>query len=110
MNATVQKFVKRLLVAVVFLSAVSLAPCPAFAAQAPAGAGQAVHEAGEANLVVPDLSTVDFRGWNGRGERREAGDPDCDQDHEHGKPSSICLFPQEIPPTGNCHCRNAQER
>src|SRR5438132_8224035 len=66
MNATVQKVVKRLLVVVVFLSAVSLAPRPAFAAQAPAGAGQAVHEAGEANLVVPDLSTVTFRGWNGR--------------------------------------------
>src|SRR5947208_8193922 len=65
MNATVQKFVKRLLVVVVILSALGLASRPAVAGQ-PARAGQAVHEAGEANLVVLDLSTVEFRGWNGR--------------------------------------------
>src|SRR6185503_15436880 len=27
---------------------------------------QAAHEGGEANLVIPDLSTADFHGFNGR--------------------------------------------
>ena len=68
MSATVQQFVKRLIVVVMFLSVMGLAPGMAMAGQPEAaGAAQAVHHAGgEANLVVPDLSTVQFRGFNGR--------------------------------------------
>ena len=43
------------------------APRPVFAQPpAQAGAGRAARGGGEANLVLPDLSTVDFRGVNGR--------------------------------------------
>jgi len=67
MNATVQKFVRRLIVVALFMGAIGVMPRVALAGQAaPARAEQATHEAGEANLVVPDLSTVTFRGWNGR--------------------------------------------
>jgi K(+)-stimulated pyrophosphate-energized sodium pump len=67
MNATVQNFVRRLIVVMLFVSAIGVTPRVALAGQAaPARAEQATHEAGEANLVVPDLSTVTFRGWNGR--------------------------------------------
>jgi K(+)-stimulated pyrophosphate-energized sodium pump len=67
MNATVQNFVRRLIVVVLFAGALGVVPRVALAGQAaPARAEQATHEAGEANLVVPDLSTVTFRGWNGR--------------------------------------------
>src|SRR5580765_7407912 len=67
MNATVQKFVRRLIVVAMFMGAIGVMPRVALAGQAaPARAEQATHEAGEANLVVPDLSTVTFRGWNGR--------------------------------------------
>ena len=67
MNATVQNFVRRLIVVVLFVGAIGVVPRVALAGQAaPARAEQATHEAGEANLVVPDLSTVTFRGWNGR--------------------------------------------
>src|SRR5216684_456009 len=67
MSATVQKFVGRLIVVVMFLSVMCLAPRVAAAGQpAPARAEAAVDHGGEANLVVPDLSTVRFRGWNGR--------------------------------------------
>jgi K(+)-stimulated pyrophosphate-energized sodium pump len=67
MNATVQKFVRRLIVVVLFVSAIGVTPRVALAGQAaPVRAEQATHEGGEANLVVPDLSTVTFRGWNGR--------------------------------------------
>src|SRR6478672_2832885 len=67
MNATVQKFVRRLILVVLFVGAIGVTPRVALAGQAaPARAEQATHEAGEANLVVPDLSTVTFRGWNGR--------------------------------------------
>jgi K(+)-stimulated pyrophosphate-energized sodium pump len=65
MNATAQKFVGRLIVLVMFLSMMCVVPAVALAGQpAPAQAEAAV--GGEANLVVPDLSTVTFRGWNGR--------------------------------------------
>jgi K(+)-stimulated pyrophosphate-energized sodium pump len=67
MSATVQKFVRRLIFVVMLVGAVGVTPRIALAGQAaPARADQATHEAGEANLVVPDLSTVTFRGWNGR--------------------------------------------
>src|SRR5215813_7494508 len=67
MNATVQNFVRRLIVVVLFASAIGVTPRVALAGQAaPVRAEQATHEGGEANLVVPDLSTVTFRGWNGR--------------------------------------------
>src|SRR5215510_11397573 len=68
MNATVQKFVRRLIVVMLFVGAIGVTPRVALARQAePARAEQATHEAaGEANLVVPDLSTVSFRGFNGR--------------------------------------------
>ena len=67
MNATVQNFVRRLIVVVLFAGAIGMTPRVALAGQAaPARAEQANHQAGEANLVVPDLSTVSFRGWNGR--------------------------------------------
>jgi K(+)-stimulated pyrophosphate-energized sodium pump len=67
MNATVQKFVRRLIVVAMFMGAVGVTPRVALAGQAaPARAEQATHEGGEANLVVPDLSTVTFGGWNGR--------------------------------------------
>ncbi|PYQ96232.1 MAG: sodium-translocating pyrophosphatase, partial [Acidobacteria bacterium] len=50
------------------LVALAAAPRPAWAAQPPAGAEPAASPAagGEANLVLPDLSTVEFRGVNGR--------------------------------------------
>src|SRR5262245_42186219 len=67
MNATVQKFVRRLIVVVMLASAVGVMPRVALAGQAePARAEQTTHAGGEANLVVPDLSTVTFRGFNGR--------------------------------------------
>src|SRR5215475_4335551 len=67
MNATVQKFVRRLILVVLFVGAIGVTPRVALAGQAaPARAEQTTHEDGEANLVVPDLSTVTFRGWNGR--------------------------------------------
>ena len=67
MNATAQTYVRRLTVLVMFLGLMCSVPRAAFAVQpAPAGAATAVHHGGEANLVVPDLSTVEFRGWNGR--------------------------------------------
>ena len=67
MSAIVQRVVGRLIVLLMFVSVMSLAPRPAWAGQAPAQAeAAATHVGGEANLVVPDLSTVEFRGWNGR--------------------------------------------
>jgi K(+)-stimulated pyrophosphate-energized sodium pump len=67
MNATVQKFVRRLIVVAMCMGAIGMTPRVALAGQAAAArAEQATHEGGEANLVVPDLSTVTFRGWNGR--------------------------------------------
>ena len=51
------------------LLAVVLLACaaPAFAQPAaPAAQATERHEGGEANLILPDLSTVDFHGVNGR--------------------------------------------
>ena len=65
MNAIVKSFLKRLLVPALLLGAMMAAPAvvsaqPATQAQAPAA-----HGGGEANLVLPDLSTVDFNGISG---------------------------------------------
>ncbi len=66
MNATVQKFLGRLMLAALLAGVTALTPRAALA-QEPAPAGAAVtQQGGEANLVVPDLSGVDFRGINGR--------------------------------------------
>ena len=54
-----------LLLLVVVAPASSLAQ-PAAPAQTQTGQGLAVHVGGEANLVVPDLSVVEFGGINGR--------------------------------------------
>ncbi len=64
MNAIVKSFMQRLLVPALLLGAMLAAPAvvsaqPATQAQAPAAHG------GEANLVLPDLSTVDFNGISG---------------------------------------------
>ena len=67
MSASLQRVAGRVLVLVLCVGALSLIPGPARAAQAgqtPAAA--APHASGEANLVLPDLGTVDFRGVNGR--------------------------------------------
>ena len=68
MNATVQKFVSRLILMATFVGVLGLAPQLALAAQpesaAAAGAAPA-HRGGEAALVVPDLSSVDFLGIDG---------------------------------------------
>ncbi len=64
MNATVQKLVGRLILLVMFVSMATLTPRMALAQQ-PEAAAPVVHQ-GEANLVVPDLSVVEFRGINGR--------------------------------------------
>src|SRR5438876_7049484 len=68
--SVVQKFVGRLTILVMLAVAGSTLATPstafAQAVQEPATqSSQAVH-GGEANLVVPDLSQVEFRGVNGR--------------------------------------------
>ena len=66
MNASVQKFVSRLVVVVMCLGVLGLAPVAAFAQSEPAGAAAPVHRGGgEASLVVPDLSSVLFMGIDG---------------------------------------------
>ncbi len=67
MSATVQSFIGRLFVPLLLLVAMSAMPRTAFAqvGQTP-GATQEVAHRGEADLVLPDLSTVDFHGVNGR--------------------------------------------
>ncbi len=60
MSATVQKFVGRLILLVIFAGMAAVAPRAAFAQAEPAAAP--VHHGGEASLVVPDLSSVDFVG------------------------------------------------
>jgi K(+)-stimulated pyrophosphate-energized sodium pump len=65
MNATVQKIVGRLLVLLMVAGVMGLAPGVAMASQ-PDAAASVVHTGGEANLVVPDLSAVEFGGVNGR--------------------------------------------
>ncbi|HZR23479.1 MAG TPA: sodium-translocating pyrophosphatase [Vicinamibacterales bacterium] len=70
MIVTVQKVVGRLLVPMLIVSALVVAARPLSAAQPPAErqTQRSAAEAGggEASLVLPDLSTVDFRGVNGR--------------------------------------------
>ena len=61
MNATVQKFVSRLILMVTFVGVLGLAPQFALAAQPESAAAAGVlpsRHGGEAALVVPDLSTV----------------------------------------------------
>jgi K(+)-stimulated pyrophosphate-energized sodium pump len=66
MNATVQHIMVRLVLAALLAAGIGLTTGIAVA-QEPVPAGAAVtHQGGEANLVVPDLSGVDFRGINGR--------------------------------------------
>src|SRR3954453_11096211 len=62
MNATVQRFVSRLILMVTFVGVLGLAPQFALAAQPESAASQGapVRHGGEASLVVPDLSTVSF--------------------------------------------------
>ncbi len=64
MNVTVQKIVGRLIVPMLLLCFAAAVPGVASAGQ-PAQA-QVEAGGGEASLVLPDLSTVDFRGINGR--------------------------------------------
>ncbi|MBM3770983.1 MAG: sodium-translocating pyrophosphatase [Acidimicrobiia bacterium] len=63
MNATVKTLVSRVLVLVTLVGVLGLTPMAALAAQ-PAAASTA-HRGGEAALVVPDLSVVNFGGVNG---------------------------------------------
>ena len=68
MNATVQKFVSRLILMATFVGVLGLAPQLALAAQpesAVAGGAAPARHGGEASLVVPDLSSVDFLGIDG---------------------------------------------
>ena len=64
MNGTVEKVLGRLVVLVLFTGVMGWA-VPAHAAQPAPGEAVAVHHGGEAALVVPDLSGVEFRGVNG---------------------------------------------
>ena len=65
---TVQKLLGRLVVLVLLLTAIAAGARPVFAAQPPQTETRTerAHEGGEANLVLPDLAAVDFRGVNGR--------------------------------------------
>jgi len=68
MNATVQKFVSRLILMATFVGVLGLAPQLALAAQpesAVAGGAAPARHGGEASLVVPDLSSVTFLGIDG---------------------------------------------
>ena len=63
---TLKAIARRLLLAALFLSTL-IVTAPSLSAQAPAPpAAEAAAPSGEANLILPDLSTVDFRGINGR--------------------------------------------
>jgi len=68
MVVSVQKQVLRLLLVAVVAVGLSVAGRTVVHAQAQPEGGAAVHQSagGEANLVLPDLSTVEFRGVNGR--------------------------------------------
>ncbi len=69
MGVTVQRYLGRLGVALLIVAATFVVLRPKAAAAQPGVAAQsAAREAGsgEANLVLPDLSTVDFHGVNGR--------------------------------------------
>jgi K(+)-stimulated pyrophosphate-energized sodium pump len=67
MNATVQRFVSRLVLMATFVGVLGLAPQLALAAQqeSPVAGTAPVHSGGEASLVVPDLSSVTFFGVGG---------------------------------------------
>ena len=62
MNVTVQRLVSRLTLMATFVGVLALAPPMAFAAQPEATTAS---RGGEAALVVPDLSSVDFLGVDG---------------------------------------------
>ena len=68
MSATVQKLVGRLLVPMMIFGCLSAMAGPAFALQpeTPSTETAVTHRGGEANLMVPDLSSVEFQGINGR--------------------------------------------
>jgi K(+)-stimulated pyrophosphate-energized sodium pump len=66
MNATVRKIVGRRLVLLSVVGLMILAPGAALASQPDAPTQVVVHQGGEANLVVPDLSLVEFGGIPGR--------------------------------------------
>ena len=67
MNATVRKLVGPMGVLTLLLCLLPAAALPALAAQPePAQAEAAPHLGGEANLILPDLASVEFRGINGR--------------------------------------------
>ncbi len=66
MSASVQQFVRCVLVLMFVLGALGAAPRAAVAQPEAAGAPAAAHRAGgEASLIVPDLSSVSFGGVNG---------------------------------------------
>jgi len=67
MSETVQRIIGRLIGSMLLLTIVAGAPVVAYAqvGQTAAGTQEAAHH-GEADLVLPDLSTVDFHGVNGR--------------------------------------------
>jgi K(+)-stimulated pyrophosphate-energized sodium pump len=71
MSATVQKAAGRALALMLFVGILGLCAGPvlaqgAAASQTAAAAQAPVHHGGEASLVVPDLSVVQFGGFNGR--------------------------------------------
>ena len=69
MIVTVQRLLGRLaapMLGLVLCSAILAMPRPALAAQAVQAQSAAAPAGGEANLIVPDLSTVEFHGINGR--------------------------------------------
>src|SRR5712691_6927436 len=65
---SVNNVVGRLIVPILLLAALTVTTRPAWAGAAESQLQPAVEQqaGGEANLVLPDLSTVDFRGINGR--------------------------------------------
>ena len=66
MNVTVQKIVRRLIVPVLWLCLAAAVPGVASASQPQPAQVQVDAGGGEASLIIPDLSSVDFRGINGR--------------------------------------------
>src|SRR6267143_662186 len=66
MSVSVQSVLLRLIVPVLLLAALATTARPAVAAQAQPGAAVAQAGGGEASLVLPDLSSVEFKGINGR--------------------------------------------
>jgi K(+)-stimulated pyrophosphate-energized sodium pump len=66
MNLTVQKIVGRLIVPILLLCFAAAVPGVASAGQPQPAQAQVEVGGGEAALIIPDLSSVDFRGVNGR--------------------------------------------